>query len=104
MRVEHAEDLIEAIVETGYFGDADAEDIRAVCVEATRHSQGHILLPAGEFVGHPIGRMWTTNGYLQYPHVRLAATCPSVAYAARDLLRAVEHVVEEPDYSDAENC
>lgn len=83
------EELIRQIVETGYFGDADAGDIRAICLEATRHSQGYLLLPAGEFVGHPIGRMWTTNGYLQCDHVRLGATYPSVAMAADALLRAV---------------
>src|SRR5690606_18593181 len=35
-----ADDLIRQIVETGYFGDADADDIRAVCEEATNYSQG----------------------------------------------------------------
>lgn len=83
------DDLIEAIVETGYFGGADADDIRAVCEAATQHSQGYLLLPKGEFVGHPIGRMWTTNGYLQCEYVTLDATHPSVAYAADALLRAV---------------
>lgn len=85
-----ADDLIKQIVETGYFGDADADDIRAVCKAATEHSQGYLLLPAGEFVGHPVNRMWTTNGYLQCErYVTLDATYPSVAYAADALLRAV---------------
>lgn len=85
-----ADDLIRQIVETGYFGDADDDDIRAVCEEATQHSQGYLLLPAGEFCGHPIGRMWTTNGYLQCEeYVTLDATYPSLAYAADALLRAV---------------
>jgi len=85
-----ADDLIRQIVETGYFGDADVDDIRAVCEEATKHSQGYLLLPAGEFIGHPIGRMWTTNGYLQCDrYVTLDATQPNVSYAADALLRAV---------------
>jgi len=81
-----AGDLIEQIVETGYFGSADAEDIRAICDEATKHSQGYLLLPAGEFVGRP---MWTTNGYLQCEYVTLDATHHSIAHAADALLRAV---------------
>lgn len=86
-----ADDLIRQIVETGYFGDASSDDIRAICKEATEHSQGYLLLPAGEFVGHPIGRMWTTNGYLDQcdKYVTLDATHPSIAYAADALLRAV---------------
>ena len=85
-----AEDLIRQIVESGYFGDADTDDIRAICEEATRHSQGYLLLPAGEFCGHPIGRLWTTNGYLQCErYVALDATYSSLAYAADALLRAI---------------
>ena len=85
-----ADDLIQQIVETGYFGDADADDIKAICKEATGRSQGYLLLPAGEFCGHPIGRLWTTNGYLQCEkYVTLDVTHPSVAYAADALLRAV---------------
>ena len=81
--------LIEQIVATGYFGDAGEDDILACCKEATQHSQGYILLPKGEFVGHPIGRMWTTSGYLQCKHICLEANYPSAAYAADALLRAV---------------
>ena len=91
-----ADDLIAKIVDTGYFGAADADDVRAICEEATRHSQGYLLLPAGEFVGRPIGRMWTTNGYLQCDrYVTLDATYPSIAYAADALLRAVTADEEE---------
>jgi hypothetical protein len=86
----NAEELIAKIVETGYFGEADADDIRAICKAATEHSQGYLLLPAGEFCGHPIGRVWTTNGYLQCDkYVTLDATHPNIAYAADTLLRAV---------------
>lgn len=82
--------LVRQIVETGYFGDADADDIRAICREATRYSQGYLLLPAGEFCGHPIGRMLTTNGYLQgVAYVTLSASHDSVSDAASALLRAV---------------
>jgi hypothetical protein len=92
-----ADDLIQQIVDTGYFGSADADDICAVCQAATEHSQGYLLLPKGEFVGHPIGRMWTTNGYLQCEYVSLDATYPSVAYAADALLRAVTAVASEAE-------
>lgn len=91
-----ADELVAKIVETGYFGDADADDIRAVCEEATKYSQGYLLLPAGEFCGHPIGRLWTTNGYLQRDrYVALAASHPSVGHAADTLLRAVTASDEE---------
>jgi hypothetical protein len=84
-----ADELIEKIVETGYFGDADADDIKAICKAATEHSQGYLLLPKGEFVGHPIGRSWTTNGYLQnIEYVTLDATYSDIAFAADALLRA----------------
>lgn len=83
------DDLIRQIAESGCFGDADHDDIRAVCKEATKHSQGYLLLPVGEFVGHPIGRMWTTNGYLQCDHVALPATFSRISLAADALLRAV---------------
>lgn len=85
-----ADALIAEIVETGYFGSADHDDIRAICQVATEYSQGYLLLPAGEFCGYPIGRLWTTNGYLQCDrYVTLDATHHSVAYAADSLLRAV---------------
>lgn len=91
-----ADDLIRRIVETGYFGDADFGDIRAICGEATRYSQGYLLLAAGEFCGHPIGRMWTINGYLQCEkYIALDATHPSLAYSAAALLRAVTTEDEE---------
>lgn len=85
-----ADDLVRQIVETRYFGEATEDEIKAICQKATEYSQGYLMLPAGEFVGHPIGRMWTTNGYLQHNrYVTLDATHPSVAYAADALLRAV---------------
>lgn len=80
------EEIIAAIIETGYFGDADSDDIRDICHEATRHSQGYLLLPRGSFVGHPIGRMWTTNGYLQCDHISLDATHGRIDLAAAELL------------------
>jgi hypothetical protein len=85
-----ADDLIRQIVETGYFGGADATDIKAICEEATKYSHGYLLLPAGKFCGYPIGRLWTTNGYLQCEkYVTLDATHSSLSYAADALLRAV---------------
>lgn len=84
-----ANSLIRAIVETGYFGDATADEIRAICRAATEHSQGYLLLPAGKFCGHPVDRLWTTNGYLQCDYVTLDATHSSIAYAADALLRRV---------------
>lgn len=92
-----ADDLIQQIRETGYFGDAIAAEIKAVCEEATRYSQGYLLLPKGEFVGHPIGRMWTISGYLQCDHVRLTASKLSVAVAADELLRRILESVSADD-------
>lgn len=88
-----AADLIRQIVETGYFGDADAASVGAICEEATKYSQGYLLLPAGEVCG-PIGRLWTTNGYLQSEYVTLDATHASLAYAADALLRAVHQATD----------
>lgn len=85
-----ADDLIRRIVDTGYFGAADADDIRAVCEAATAYSQGYLLLPAGGPCGEPVGRLWTTHGYLQCRHVRIAADHGSPVEAAYALLRAVE--------------
>lgn len=90
-----ADDLIRRVVESGYFGCADADEIKAICEEATKYSQGYLLLPAGEFCGYPIGRLWTTNGYLQCDHVTLDASHASLAYAADALLRAVATEDEE---------
>lgn len=91
-----AEDCIRKIVETGYFGDADADDIRAICKAATEYSQGYLLLAAGEFCGHPIGRMWTMYDCLQCDeYVTLDATHPSISYAAHFLLRTVTSSGEE---------
>jgi hypothetical protein len=84
------EELLDKIVETGYFGTADADDIRVICEEATTHSQGYLLLPKGEFCGHPVGRLWTTNGYLQCEeYITLNATYSNISYAADALLRQV---------------
>lgn len=82
--------LVEQIIETGAFGDADADDIMAICTAATRHSQGHLLLPLGEPVAQPIGRMWTTNGYLECDHIALDATYPRPSHAAAGLLQAIQ--------------
>lgn len=91
-----ADDIIRQVVESGYFGDADADDIKAICEEATKYSQGYLLLPAGAFCGHPIGRLWTTSGYLQCEkYIMLDATHPRLAYAADALLRAVTTEDEE---------
>jgi hypothetical protein len=90
-----ANDLIEQIVATAFFGDADTDDILEICKEATQHSQGYLLLPAGEFVGHPIGRMWTTNGYLQGDYVQLRANFEEVSYAAYSLLEAITETVKD---------
>lgn len=89
--------LVGEIVETGFFGDATTNDIRAICEEATGYSQGYLLLPAGEFVGRPIGRLWTTNGYLECPHVRLDATYPKASYAAAGLLAAIHASQDEEE-------
>jgi hypothetical protein len=83
-----AEDLISRIVDTGYFGVSTADDIRAVCEEATGRSRGYMLLPAGR-LGLPVDRVWTENGYLlDCEYVTLDAQ-DSVAFAADALLRAV---------------
>lgn len=84
------DDLIQRIVGTGYFGGATSDDIRAVCEAATAYSQGYLLLPAGGPCGEPVGRLWTTHGYLQCRHVRIAADHGSPVEAAYALLRAVE--------------
>jgi hypothetical protein len=80
---------IEQILATGYFGDsADADDIRSICEALCGHSQGVILLPRGEMPAQPIGRLWTTNGYLQCEHVQMSATHGTVELAASSLLAA----------------
>lgn len=89
------DELLDQIVATGYFGDADADDIRAICEEATQHSQGYLLLPKGEPVGHPVGRMWTINGYLSCDHLQLPATHSDISYAAASLLRQVTAATED---------
>lgn len=89
------DELLDQIVATGYFGDADADDIRAICEEATQHSQGYLLLPKGEPVGHPVSRMWTTNGYLDGDHLQLSATHSDISYAAASLLRQVTAGTED---------
>ena len=90
-----ADEYIDHIVATGYFGDATASDIRAICEEATQHSQGYLLLPKGEFVGCPVGRMWTTNGHLECDYVTLQATYKKLSYAACALLEKVTVTVED---------
>jgi hypothetical protein len=43
--------------------------------------------PRVEFCGHPIGRLWTTNGYLQCDeYVTLDATHPSIAFHSVSLI------------------
>lgn len=88
---------IDQIVETGYFGDATPDEIRAVCGAATGYSEGYLLLPRGEYVGQPIQRMWTTNAYLQCDYVALDVTHSSVEEAAEALLRAVEAQLDESE-------
>lgn len=89
------DDIIGKIIETGYFGRVDAAEILAICEEATKHSQGYLLLPPGSPV-HPVGRMWTTDGYLEVArYITIPATYPSVGYAADALLRAVTSSDEE---------
>lgn len=76
----------------------DGEDIRAICKEATGYSQGFLLLPAGEPVAHPTGRMWATaDSYLPCKYIRLDATHSHVSYAAHSLLRTIEDELEEED-------
>ena len=86
-----ADELIEQILESGYFGeDADAGDIWDICKAATQYSCGYLLLPRGEVPAQPIGRMWTTNGYLQNAeYIKLPANHKSTACAASALLLAV---------------
>lgn len=95
----NADDLIEQIVSTGYFGEATADELREICQAATEHSEGVLLLPAGEFCGRPIGRLWATgNAWLEVPHLRLAAGHDDLARAADALLRAIR--AEQADTDD----
>jgi hypothetical protein len=79
---------LRQIVATGYFGDSDATDISLVCSEATRYSQGYLLLPKG-YIPRPLGVAWTVDGYLEQEHVQLPATYGQVEYAACALLGLV---------------
>lgn len=92
------DEQISAIIETGYFGaDVDADDIREICEALCGHSQGVLLLPSGEVPARPLGRLWTTNGYLQCDHIQVAATHSSVELAAAALLAAcTEDTTEHP--------
>lgn len=88
--------LIQEVIETGYFGSAGAENIRAICQAATEYSQGYLILPKGTPVAQPIGRMWTTSGYLHCEdYVALNATHKRVSYAAYTLLQLIKAEEEE---------
>jgi hypothetical protein len=89
------DDTLEAIVESGYFGESTADDIRAVCEEATKHAQGLVLVPAGRIVGPP-GSKWVTSGYLDCDsYVSLSTNHDRVEYAAYALLKAVTIALDE---------
>lgn len=93
-------EIIKKIVATGYFGVATEEEIKSMCYASMDHSQGYLLLPSGGFPGEPLGRLWTTGGYLQCEHVALKANSPTVRYAAAGLLRAVETAIENRAQGD----
>lgn len=86
----NVDSIVDEIVETGYFGSATADEIKALCESACLHSQGFYLLRRGE-LPHPLGSAWTTNGYLQCEYITLDATHDDVSAAADTLLRAIRN-------------
>jgi hypothetical protein len=86
--------LVDEIVASGYFGAADADDVRSVLAAATAYSQGYLLLSAGD-VPRPAGIAWATSGYLECDHVQICATHESEASAAHELLRAIQESRQE---------
>jgi len=89
---------VDEIVATGYFGGADTDNILAICECAASHSEGYLLLPAGDPIAYPIGRLWTTDGYLQIREYICLPASPSVALAADTLLRSIEASGTLPDH------
>jgi hypothetical protein len=84
------EDLVNKIVDTGYFGSATRKDILNVCECATEHSEGYLILRAGK-ITYPIESLLTTCGHLDgCDYVTLDADFQRVSYAAHALLRAVK--------------
>lgn len=84
-------DTIDQIVETGYFGDATAEDILAICEEATRHRRGYLLLPMGSAPALPL-EQWHHIGVdadIDVPHLSIAADYMHASSAALALLNAL---------------
>ncbi len=79
------DETIASIVETGLFR-ADASDVRRVLDACCNHSKGYLLLVTGDTIPHPIGAVWTTDGYLQCPHVRMPCGQHSAELAASVLL------------------
>ena len=89
------DEIIAAIVETGYFRDADI--VPHVVAAATNYSQGYLLITPG--VRQPVGTRWTTNGYLQCDHVQLSADYDSKEQAAEALLKKLAKI-QSPDSDD----
>lgn len=84
------DDQIEAILDTGYFGDdATVHDIRRICDALCGHARGVLLLPRGVVPSAPLGRLWTTNGYLECEHIQVDATNDTLGLAAATLLASI---------------
>ncbi|MGD9713681.1 MAG: hypothetical protein AB7V46_16700 [Thermomicrobiales bacterium] len=83
------DDLIQQIVETGYFGEAvTATDLEGLCRTACTYHQGYLLLPAGEVPKWP---QWVAgqSEYLERPYVRIRAYYDRPSFAADAILRAI---------------
>lgn len=90
-------EIVEEILATGYFGaEADGAYIASIVEEATRHSQGYLVLPRRVVAG-PIGCGWTTSGGLEEPHIQLRATYERAELAADALLKATRAAVAHED-------
>jgi len=84
------DDLVSEIIDTEFFGpEATEEAVTAICEAMTVHSQGYLLLPAGEVPG-AVGPLWTINGYLECDHIQVDATHDSTEIAAFTLLRGIQ--------------
>lgn len=92
--------IVKEIVNTRYFGSATCEEILAVCQKATEYPEGYLLLPQGEFVGHPIGNAWVNRGWLQCEYVALRASHDSVAEAADSLLQSIVRATDSDYYTE----
>ncbi len=88
--------FLKRIFNTRYFGDATIEEIRSICDEATRRDHGYLILPAGKFVGNPVGLAWSKTGVstVNIKHVVLPVPLTDQRTAAKTLLHLIREEIE----------